>query len=343
MLKERTGYAVQRDHTMAIAPSAYEVLVRINDGPAPRISVIVPTYDRRHMVMDALDALLKQDLGADYEVIVIDNGSRDGTGRALVEAADRATCGFTAVRLDPNRGAALARNVGLALARGEFVAFTDDDCIPSPGWLRACERALSSGLDAVQGRTEAPPWERKPLLSHYIQTASADGRFTTANMAYRRDLVLSVGGFNPACDYWEDVDLGWRAVRARGAYGFAADALVWHRVVVQPPVAWFRHVLRYGKLPLIASRYPEFRRYLFLGVWVDPFHALITLGAAGILLSPMKRSLALLAVPYLVAFPFRYGLRGRWPLLKAAAHAGRDCLGFAALLWASLRHKSPVL
>lgn len=343
MLKTAASTAPETDHVSSVSTSNYDVVVAVNRAPSPRISVIVPTFERRAMVMETIAALFSQDFDQGFEVVVVDNASHDGTAAMLVDIAPRASCGFTGVRMKENRGPAFARNVGLTLARGEFVSFTDSDCIPAPGWLSAFERALSSGFDAVQGRTEAPPWHRKPLLSHYIETASADGLFTTANAAYRRSVALAAGGFNPACDYWEDVDLGWRAVRANARYGFAPDALVWHQVIVQRPHVWLRHVLRFSNWPLIASRYPEFRRHLFLGVWVDAFHAVMTLAVAGLVLARIRRRFALLAVPYVMMFPFRHGLRGRWPVLKAAAHLSRDFLGFAALLWGSLRYKSPVL
>lgn len=343
MAKRDSGAQATANHVAAISRSGYNLVVDVNGAVSPRVTVIVPTFNRRDMLVQTIDALSSQDFGSGYEIIVIDNASQDGTEMMLRKVAERAPCSIKVVRLKENRGPAYARNVGLSLARGEFVCFTDDDCIPAPGWLTACAAALDAGYDAIQGRTMPPPWQRKPLLSHYIQTASADGLFSTANAAYRRSFAIDVGGFNPACDYWEDVDLGWRTVRSRASYGFAPEALVWHQVIVQPARVWLKHALRFSNWPLIASRYPEFRRHLFLGVWVDSFHVLMTLGAAGVVLSTLKRPFALLAVPYLVAFPFRHGLRGRWPVLKAAAHLTRDCLGFAALLWGSLRHKSPVL
>jgi glycosyltransferase involved in cell wall biosynthesis len=343
MRKMNTGHATAADHMTLVSSSLYDVTALVNEVEAPRVSVIVPTYNRRGMLKDTLDALFTQDFAGSFEVIVVDDASHDGTELMLAEAARRARCGFKAVRLWENHGAPFARNVGLALARGEFIAFTDSDCVPAPGWLRACDDALSARFDVVQGRTVPPPWERKPLFSHYIQTATADGLFTTANAAYRRSVVMGVGGFNPECDYWEDVDLGWRSVRAGARYGFAPEALVWHQVIVQRPQAWIRHVWHFTNWPIIAAHYPEFRRHLFLRVWVDSFHVLVTLAAAGIVLSPFRRRFALMALPYVAAFPFRHGLRGRWPLLKAAAHLGRDWVAFSALLWGSIRYKSPVL
>jgi glycosyltransferase involved in cell wall biosynthesis len=329
----------------SIATDAYSVIAdrRDLDAPAPIMTVVVPTRQRADMVRDTVEALFAQDTGERFEVIVVDNASTDETSRVLAELAEHALCDMLAIRMRTDRGPAVSRNAGIALARGSYIAFTDSDCIPSRRWLRACIAVLGQGFDVVQGRTEAPPWQRQPLFSHFIETKRADGSFSTSNVAYRADAIARAGGFDPACDYWEDVDLGWRVLNSDGRDGFAEDALVYHQVVTQAPLAWLLHARRLGNWPAKAARYPGFRQHLFLGVWVDRFHALLTLSMVGLIAARADRRFLVLALPYLAAFPFRHGLRGRFPPLKAAAHFARDCISFAALVGGSIRHRSVVL
>jgi GT2 family glycosyltransferase len=329
----------------ALAREPYTVIADARDlaAPPPAITVVIPTRQRVGMVRETVEALFVQDTGARFEVIVVDNASTDDTSRVLRELAERAPCDMLAVRMREDGGPAVSRNTGIALARGAYVAFTDSDCIPSRRWLRSCLAALDAGADVVQGRTEAPPWQRQPLFSHFIETKRADGSFSTSNVAYRAAALARAGGFDPACDYWEDVDLGWRVARNGGRAAFSDEALVYHQVVAQSPVEWLLHARRFGNWPAKAARYSGFRKHLFLGVWVDRFHALITLSMIGLIASRADRRFLALAIPYLVAFPFRHGLSGRFPPLKAAAHFARDMVSFAALVGGSIRHRSVVL
>ena len=96
------------------------------------VSVVVPTFNRPAALASCLDALARQDYPADrYEMIVVDDGSAPTEAAAIAETATRHR-----VRLvrQENRGPAAARNAGVREAHGAYIAFTDDDCMPAPGW-----------------------------------------------------------------------------------------------------------------------------------------------------------------------------------------------------------------
>ncbi len=315
------------------------------DTLAPSISVVVPTRNRCALVRQTVDALLAQDLapGA-FEIIVVDNASSDGTGDLLRAHAARAPVRFIGAVMREDEGPAVSRNSGVVLARGRLVAFTDSDCVPTPGWLRRCVDAMSvSDVGVVQGMTLARPDQPQPLFNHFIETKTLDGSFSTSNVCYRRDALIAAGGFDAGCIYWEDVDLGWRVRRRGWAARFDEDALVYHQVLRLSAWQWLTHPRRFYNWPAKAARYPEFRRHLFLGLWVHWSNALFDGFVVGVVLARWRRAALLLTLPYVVAFAMRRRLTGRWPLLKPFAHFAHDCVGFGALVAGSIRFRRPVL
>jgi GT2 family glycosyltransferase len=201
----------------------------------------------------------------------------------------------------------------------------------------------SDEVGIVQGRTaclEAAP----PLFSHYIETPRFDSSFSTSNVVYRA-AALDRHRFDPACGYWEDTDIGFR-VRADGWRAeFAPDALVYHQVVPQSLMKWLLWPRRFGNWPAKAARYPEFRRTLFLGVWVNPLHAAFDLALVGVvlMLSGRRRAGIALTIPYVIGFARARGLRGRAPVVKAALYVLRDGVAFSSLVAGSVRNRSVVL
>ena len=103
--------------------------------PTPRFSIVIPTYDRPRPLSACLEAMSGLEYPRDrFEVIVVDDGSPEPPEAAAAPFRDRLD--LTLLRL-PHAGPATARNAGASRARGEYLAFTDDDCAPDPGWLHA--------------------------------------------------------------------------------------------------------------------------------------------------------------------------------------------------------------
>ncbi len=174
----------------------------------PAVSVIVPTYQRREPVVRAVESALSQ-LFRDFELIVVDDGSTDGTAQALASYTD-------SLRLlqQPNRGAAAARNSGLGVARGEFVAFLDSDNCWLPEHLALLVDALdqhpgavlASSLPTSRGKPGEGPASarlRAPLPRLLIGNNVA----YLSTVVARRDAVVEAGGFDERLRIAEDADL----------------------------------------------------------------------------------------------------------------------------------------
>src|SRR5437588_177347 len=163
-----------------------------------RVSVVVPTYRRPDLLARCLAALDAQefDPGA-FEVIVADDAAEEATHRQVEAFAAQAGPAAHYVPMRGAYGPAAARNTGWRKARGEIVAFTDDDCVPDPGWLAAGVKALEAdpGLAAVAGQVVVP---LPPQPTDYERDAAglAAAEFVTANCFCRRSALEAVGGFD---------------------------------------------------------------------------------------------------------------------------------------------------
>ncbi|HZU68286.1 MAG TPA: glycosyltransferase [Ktedonobacteraceae bacterium] len=178
-----------------------------------RISVVVPTYKRPDLLHQCLAALSMQDLDpSDYEIIVVDDAACENTRRQVDQWAacmrDRkpGSCPVPAIRYIPvtgSHGPAVARNIGWRAAHGEIIAFTDDDCIPTPGWLSAGLATFNSGVVGVSGKL-VMPLDHIPTDYERDAVQLEKSEFVTANCFYRRDVLERVGGFD------EHFRMAWR-------------------------------------------------------------------------------------------------------------------------------------
>ncbi len=199
------------------------------------VSVVVPTFKRPSLLCQCLEALLSQEFDpSEYEVIIVDDAACDHTRRLVEQYVKRAglkggTISYLAV--SGTHGPAAARNIGVHAACGEIIAFTDDDCIPSSGWLKAGIMAFDDEVVAVAGQIIVP---LPPSPTDYEYNASylAHSEFVTANCFVRRNALLSIGGFDErfTAAWREDSDLIF-TLQERGACCKAAqDAIVVHPV-----------------------------------------------------------------------------------------------------------------
>jgi glycosyltransferase involved in cell wall biosynthesis len=308
------------------------------------ISVIVPAWNAAATLGRTLDALAAQDVEQRFEVIVVDDGSEDGT----VEVARRADVRVVG---QSHAGPGPARDRGVAESTGTVLAFTDADCVPAPGWLRAAVEALR-GADVVQGAVRPDPGaERRP----FDRTIWVDGEvplYETANLLTRREVYDEIGGFED----WlgpvlgkplaEDVWFGWRARRAGKRIAFAPQALVHHAVFRRRAAAYVAERARLAYFPAIVARIPELRRELLLGrLFLNRRTAAFDAAVAGAATAlVLGFPLAVLAAgPYVwIAARSVIRWRTRAPLVVLVDLVA-DTVGFAALVFGSARRRSPVL
>jgi glycosyltransferase involved in cell wall biosynthesis len=198
------------------------------------VSVVIPLYNDASTIGSCLDSVLSQDYPGDrFEVIVVDNGSTDGSDRIAAQHP------VTLVYERDTLTSYAARNRGISAARGDIVVFTDSDCLPRPGWLRALVEAFEDDAVPAAGGPieEAPPDSDLDRLIRELfpipNVERLQGTYLPAivggNAAYRRDLLLKVGMFNAALYTGGDLDLSWRVQKLAGQSAvFVPQAVVIH-------------------------------------------------------------------------------------------------------------------
>jgi glycosyltransferase involved in cell wall biosynthesis len=187
------------------------------------ISVIIPTRNRPRELQQCLHALASQSFPVEkYEVIVIDDGSDEDIQTVVREAGDGRYFRQAA------KGPAAARNLGIRQARGAVVAMTDSDTLPARDWLAKLAEAFMQHPEAVgvEGQVYAQNEGAFGILGEG-PTNREGGVYLTCNCAYRRDVLLKIGGFDETFPFpaYEDTELAARA-KALGPIVWQPEAKV---------------------------------------------------------------------------------------------------------------------
>ena len=222
-----------------------------------RVSVVVPTFNRVDRLRRVVDALATQITDSSFEIVVVSDGSTDGTADYL------RTLGDVVRWIDQdNAGPSAARNKGVELANGELIVFIDDDVVAGPGLIEAhlrAHRALGDGvvvigpmLNPVDHRMSPwVDWEQSMLAEQY--DAIVSGRikttarqFYTGNASVERAHIVAAGGFDESLRRAEDVDLAIRLQDAGIAFSFEPTAESFH-YAERSFTSWHRIAYDYGR------------------------------------------------------------------------------------------------
>ncbi|MBB3859412.1 glycosyltransferase involved in cell wall biosynthesis/GT2 family glycosyltransferase [Novosphingobium hassiacum] len=232
----------------------------------PKFSVVIPSYERPEKLTDLMGALRDQ-AERDFEVVIVDQSAQSWQGA-------EGDWGFPLFyHHSPVKGAVRARNTGAMLAQGDIIAFVDDDCLPSQGWLLNARKYFTDdGVVGVEGlirsdRQDDPEW--RPVTNVGFEGIG----FMTANLLVRSSVFQHLGGFDLQFDkphFREDTDFGWRMLDL-GRVPYASDVEVFHpaqpralereslatrnRFFVKDAILWQKHPERYRELFLAEGHF----------------------------------------------------------------------------------------
>jgi mycofactocin system glycosyltransferase len=251
-------------------------------GFTPFVSIIIPVYNRAGEIGECLKSLLALDYPEERrEIIVVDDGSTDDLHEVI---------GRYPVRLlayPENRGQSAARNLGVAAARGEIIAFIDSDCVAEPHWLSELTPYFQDPRVALVGGYVAA-YYRETWLDRYEAAASPlnmgehlaigeaqdlDFYVPTCNLLVRRDAYQEVGGLDEALRFGEDVDLCWKVRKQGRRQLYVPKGVVRHKHRNRL-LASARQRFHYGTSePVLYTRHPEVVKRLPWQPWGLAFWA----------------------------------------------------------------------
>ena len=227
----------------------------------PMVSVVICAYDAERTMRPCLESLRQLDY-PNFEIIIVDDGSRDATSQIAAEFPQ-----FRLIR-QPNKGLSTARNVGLHAARGELIGYTDSDCVVDPHWLTLIVGEMVGGkLGGCGGPNYAPHeegWIEGCVAAspgapcHVLIGDDRAEHLAGCNMVFDKVALESVGGFDPQFTAaGDDVDICWRLMKAGYSLGYCPSAFVWHfrRNTVK---AYYCQQRGYGRAEaMLYFKYPE--------------------------------------------------------------------------------------
>ena len=203
----------------------------------PLVSIIVPAYNSESTIAGCIESLLKLTYPR-KEILVIDDGSTDATP-SILEQYSRIN-----ILRTKNQGPSRARNLGIRKAKGDFIAFTDADCIAAPDWLEELFKGFKDPRVAGVGGDQVSPADETPfgrnvqsfmktvgLVSDYMKTHEKITRTRhnpTCNVMYRRDVLVEAGLFDEKLWPGEDVDIDLKITRLGYSLYYNPDAVVRH-------------------------------------------------------------------------------------------------------------------
>jgi glycosyltransferase involved in cell wall biosynthesis len=230
------------------------------------VSVIIPVYNSSKTLRKNVESLLNQDFPKNlYEIILVDDGSTDGSLDVISDLIDKSPVNLKVVKLKAHKGCFSARNQGLKVSNGEFVAFIDSDMIAFPDWLRKLTEPFSKDPDGKLGGVcgKVVSDENQAIIPPLIKSAAeatgkdlSGARTGTGNICYRKVLLQSLGGFDERFDpmFRGDSDMGLRCVEKGFRIEFNESTVAYHPIVKVPlskvPKTYFRYnkdVLLYVK------------------------------------------------------------------------------------------------
>jgi glycosyltransferase involved in cell wall biosynthesis/peptidoglycan/xylan/chitin deacetylase (PgdA/CDA1 family) len=220
------------------------------DTPAVLFSIVIPTFERRDIVLNTVESVAATRRPWPCELIVVVDGSRDGTADAL-QRLDLPLP--LTVHEQSNQGSAAARNAGAAAARGRYLLFLDDDMTVEPDLLVEHEKTLAAGADAVVGHMELDPRSPRNLLTRGIERWAAErkarlnrsggrlgvGDFLSGQLSVRAEWFARLGGFDAGLTAngtfgGEDTDLVYRLLQSGARVRANLSAVSYQHYIVSP-------------------------------------------------------------------------------------------------------------
>lgn len=232
----------------------------------PDVSVVMCARNAEKYIGNCISSLLDQTF-ENFEIVIVDDMSSDNTVAIIRNFNDKR------IRYFRNKEwlkIAKSRNKGLKYANGRYVFFTDADCTVSRNWIEEGVKYLEDkNCVGVEGTVYYVSKDYEPTISDRALENRFGGQFMTGSVAYRKDVVMTVGGFDERLDYLADRDIALRILRY-GKIRFNPKMIVYHPRVVMTPTRLIRSAADTKNRVILFKRFGE-RKFMFWRI-VEPFN-----------------------------------------------------------------------
>jgi glycosyltransferase involved in cell wall biosynthesis len=277
------------------------------------VSVIVCVRDAEKYIGNCISSLLNQKF-KDFEIVIIEDGCSDDTVHIIEKFSDERIRYF---RNQKNLGIAKSRNNGLRLSRGEYIFFTDADCIVTEDWIKQGLKSLENpNYVGVEGKIYYVSKECVPTFSDHFGENKQGGLYMTGNMAYKRRVIETVGGFDGRYNYHEDRDLALRILK-HGKIGFNPSMIAFVQQQTLTPKDLIRSSAYIKNRVYLFKRFGE-RKQMSWRI-VDPWNLAKTLFPPLILTSLFFNKFKTSDDTKLLPFTYVYAILERLQLWKTCA------------------------
>ncbi len=266
--------------------------------PPPRVTIVVPTHFRPEMLSRLLESFRQLTYPSDRLELIVVGGDHDPGLHVVRTFADSVDLPVTYVVVPEHalRSASFKRNEGARSARGDILAFTDDDCVVHPDWISAAVPLFRTPeVGGVEGSVHIPkPARPTPTYRGSLRLSLPEG-YRTCNIFYRKSLFEKCGGFDLSFPYYlEDTDLAYTVMGRGYTIPFAATAVVSHPVQPGRPLKLLRVARTVEQLPYLFIKHEQskaklqrtlrpFNRshYLYLALYVGVLFLTVVNPVAG--------------------------------------------------------------
>jgi glycosyltransferase involved in cell wall biosynthesis len=212
----------------------------VNNTPV-KVSVAICVFNEEEYIEECVRSLLRQTYG-NFELIIVDDHSTDNTGNIVRSLSDERLRYF---RNEEKLGIGKCRNISLALSSGEYIFFTDGDCTARKDWIQqGVETFEEKRCAGIEGTIYYVSEHYQPTFCDHVIKNETGGKFITANMAYRKDIIRLVGGFDEKYTYNSDRNLGLKVLRTGALICYEANMVVYHPRVIMGVKEFVRNANR---------------------------------------------------------------------------------------------------
>lgn len=223
------------------------------------VTVAMTIHKSERFIVSCVESILGQCIDS-FELLVVEDPPFDEAGSKIASFKDDRIRYF---RNQYHLGIAKSRNKCVELARGEYVFFTDDDCIVGKDWMEQGLRSLSQpGCIGVEGKTYYVSDEYQPTYSDIVTENKTGGCYNTCNIAYKKSVISQIKGFDERYTYHEDRDLAKRAMKL-GGISFNPKMIVYHQKIDLTPKAFVKTGSRLADRALLFKRFRETDLFLW--------------------------------------------------------------------------------